>query len=153
MRKLSSLLLVVLLGVFSVGCDSSDDASDAEAFVGVWALTNVEDADGSQLEAFGSAFSSVVLTNSADNSFTLNVTPRQGSAMSIPGTYVINESTNSFTLNANLGGSTAPLAFTYNFVSDTVVTLQAGASTAVLLNSLFGTSLEAPATITITRQQ
>ena len=152
MRKLSHLLLVLLIGVVGVGCDSNDDASDAEAFVGVWALTNVEDVDGSQLEAFGQAFTSVVLTNSADNSFVLAVTPRQGNAQQIPGTYVINETTNSFTLNANLGGSTAPLAFTYDFVSDNVVTLTAGATTAVLLNTLFGTSLEAPAVITITRQ-
>ncbi|MBO6576479.1 MAG: hypothetical protein JJ896_17330 [Rhodothermales bacterium] len=152
MRKLSTLFFALMIAVVGVGCDSNDDPSDAEAFVGVWALTNVEDADGSQLQAFGAAFSSVVLTNSSDNSFVLNVTPREGDPLTVPGTYVVNENTNSFTLNANLGGQAIPLAFTYAYTSDNVVTLTGGATTAVLLNQLFGTSLVAPAVITITRQ-
>lgn len=148
MRKLSNLLLVLLIGVIGVGCDSGNDQSDAEAFVGVWALTGVSDAQGDALAAFGQAFSSVVLTNNADNSFTLVANPREGSAITVPGTYSVNESTNTFTLTT----PQAPLAFTYSYTSDNVVELQAGATTSVLVNSLFGTSLEAPATITITRQ-
>ncbi|MFT5144527.1 MAG: hypothetical protein ACI84D_003163, partial [Thalassolituus oleivorans] len=85
-------------------------------------------------------------------SFVLNVTPRQGDPLQVPGTFVVNEGTNGFTLNANLGGTTAPLAFTYSYVTNDSVTLQAGATTSVLLNSLFGTTLVAPAVITITRQ-
>jgi hypothetical protein len=152
MRKLSNVLAVLLIGLIGVGCDSNSDPSDADAFVGTWALSDVTDANGSALAAFGAAFSSVVLTNNADNSFVLTVTPREGDVLQIPGTYSINEGTSGFTLNANLGGTTAPLAFTYNYVSDDSVTLQAGATTSVLLNSLFGTTLTAPATITITRQ-
>ncbi len=148
MRKFSSLLLILLIGVIGVGCDSNDGQSDAEAFVGVWALTGVSDSEGDQLAAFGQAFSSVVLTNNADNSFTLVATPRQGSAITVPGTYSVNENTNTFTLTT----PQAPLAFTYSYTSDNVVELQAGVTTSLLLDNLFGTSLEAPATITITRQ-
>jgi hypothetical protein len=148
MRKLSSLLLILLIGVIGVGCDSDNSQSDAEAFVGVWALTGVSDAGGDALAAFGAAFSSVTLDNGADGSFTLVATPRQGTAVTVPGTYSVNESTNTFTLTT----PQAPLAFTYTYTSDNVVELQAGATTSVLLNSLFGTSLEAPSTITITRQ-
>ncbi len=148
MRKLSNLLLVLLIGVIGVGCDSDSSQTDAEAFVGVWALTGVSDAEGDALAAFGQAFSSVVITNSADNSFTLVANPRDGSPITVPGTFSVNESTNTYTLNT----PQAPLAFTYSYTSDNVVELQAGATTSVLLNATFGTSLVAPATITITRQ-
>jgi hypothetical protein len=148
MRKLSNLLLILLIGVIGVGCDSGDSQSDAEAFVGVWALTGVSDAGGDALAAFGAAFSSVVITNSADMSFTLVATPRAGDAISVPGTYSVNEGTNTYTLST----PQAPLAFTYTYTNDNVVELQAGATTSVLVNSLFGTTLDAPAVITITRQ-
>lgn len=148
MRKLSNILVIALIALVGVGCDSGDDTTDAEAFVGVWALTGVSDADGDALAAFGQAFSSVTLNNSADMSFVLTANPRQGDAIQVPGTYSVNESTNGFTLTT----PQAPLAFTYSFTSDNVVELQAGATTSQLVNVLFGTSLEAPSTITITRQ-
>lgn len=158
MRKLSGLLLGLLLVVTSVGCDSSDDSSDADLFVGTWALTSVSDSNGDATAAFAAGFSSVVLTNATDGTFTLRVNfsaqnpNNPGGTITIPGTYVINEGSKNITLNAVVGGNPAPLSFTYGITNDNVVVLTAGATTSVLLNTLFGTSLEAPANITITRQ-
>jgi hypothetical protein len=156
MRKLTSLLLVLLIGVIGVGCDSSDNMSDADKLVGTWALTNVSDSQGSALAAFAAAFSSVVLVNSNTGSFNMTVTlsaqnPADITPPPVIGTYTVNESTNTFTLNVT-SPAPAPLAFTYSFTSDDVIDLTAGATTSVLLNTLFGTTLQAPAVITITRQ-
>ncbi len=155
MRRLTNLLFVLLMGVFSVGCDSdSNNMSDMDQIVGTWALTNVTDANGSALAAFGAAFSSVVLTNAANGSFTMNVTPSAQNPAVIPpitGTFSVNESTSVFTLNVT-SPVPAPLAFTYAFSTEDTVDLTAGATTSVLLNTLFGTTLQSPAVITITRQ-
>jgi hypothetical protein len=155
MRKISGLLLALLLVVTSVGCDSNNDPSDAETFVGTWALTGVSDSNGDATAAFAAGFSSVVLTNATDGSFTMRVSfsaANGGQVLTIPGTYVVNEGAKGLVLNAVVGGNPAPLAFTYSISNDNVVVLTAGATTSVLLNTLFGTSLEAPANITITRQ-
>lgn len=152
MRKLSSLLLIALLAITSVGCDSNDDESDADKFVGTWALTGVSDDAGDASEAFGAMFSSVTLTNNANGSFVLNVVPRAGEPLAIPGTYTVSESNSRFTLSASLGTTTASLVFTYDFNGDDSVDLTTVGSTAVLLNTLFGTTLEGEAVITVTRQ-
>lgn len=162
MRKLTSLLFIALLAVASVGCDSNDDPTDAEQLVGRWALTGASDAEGDQSVAFATNFSSVILNNLADNSFTITVTPRDNPAtagvdesqfvQTIPGTYSVTESTNRITLTAETDIGQANLVFTYAFVDDDTVTLTTDSTTALLLNSLFSTTLVPPAVITVTRQ-
>lgn len=151
MRKLTSLLLLALLAVVGVGCDSNNDKSDADKFVGTWALTGVVDVDGDQSAAFAAGFNSVTLTNTADGNFTINVSPKVGSPAAYTGTYTVVENGKSITLRASVGGQTIPLTFTYTFNSDTVVALKSNTTTAVLLNNLFGTTLNGEVTITVTK--
>lgn len=153
MRKLTSILLLALIAIVGIGCDSnSDETTDTDRFIGSWALTGASDSTGDQSVAFGTAFSSVVLTNVSDGTFAIAVTPRQGAATTISGTFTIVEASKTITLRAAVGGQTIPLNFTYSFTSDTVVSLKSDTTTAVLLNSLFGTTLEGQVTITITKQ-
>lgn len=151
MRKLTSILLLALLAIVGTGCDSNDDPSDADLFVGNWTLSGVSDASGDRLADFGAGFSSITLTNNEDGTFTINVTPRQGSPMAISGTYTIVENTTSITLRATVGGQTVPLNFTYTFSGDNQVALRSDTTTAVLLNNLFGTTLEGQVTLTVTK--
>ncbi len=151
MRKLTSILFLALIAFVGTGCDSNDDPSDADLFVGTWALTGVSDASGDRLADFGAGFSSITLTNTADGNFTINVTPRQGQPMAITGTYVVVENGETITLRASVGGQTIPLNFTYDFTSDTVVALTSDTTTAVLLNNLFGTTLQGQVTMTVTK--
>lgn len=151
MQKLSSLLLIALLAVVSTGCDSNDESSDADRFVGTWTLTGISDASGDRLADFGAGFSSITLVNAADGNFTINVTPRQGAPMAITGTYTVIENSKSIVLRASVGGQTVPLNFTYTFASDEQVALKSDTTTAVLLNNLFGTTLQGQVTLTVTK--
>lgn len=151
MQKLSSLLLIALLALVSTGCDSNDESSDAELFVGTWALIGVSDSSGDRMTDFATGFSSIVLVNAADGNFTINVTPRQGSVMAITGTYTVIENSKTITLRASVGGQTVPLNFTYTFDGDEQVALKSDTTTAVLLNNLFGTTLQGQVTMTVTK--
>ena len=153
MRKLSLFLMIVGLLVVGVGCDSNDDdeQSDASLFVGSHAITSVTDVEGDQTAAFAQGFESIVVTFAEGGNFTIAVDAivDQGD-VTVPGTYEVNESANTITLNATTASGTIPLAFEYEF-NGNQTNLTAGAQTATALNALFGTTLQAPATITVTR--
>jgi hypothetical protein len=151
MRKISNLLLIALLAIVGVGCDSNSDPKDADRLVGTWALTGASDSQGDQIAAFAAAFSSVTLTNLSDGNFTINVVPVEGAAQAISGTYTVVEATKTLTLRASVGGQTVPLIFTYTIASDTQVSLKSDTTTAVLLNNLFGTTLQGQVTISVTK--
>lgn len=153
MRKLSSLLLIALLALVGIGCDSDDDeGSDAELFVGTWALTGVSDDDGDAMEAFATNFESIVLANDADGSFTLTVNPVVGDNIVLPGTYTVSESNSRLTLTVTTPLGPANLNFTYAFNGDDEVELTSDTTTALLLNTLFeGVDLVGQAVITVSR--
>ena len=153
MRKISSLLLITLLAIAGVGCDSDDnEESDAAKFVGHWVLTGVSDDDGDALATFAENFDSISLTNVDDGSFTLTVDPKVGDNIVLPGTYSVNESADRFTLVATTPLGPASLNFTYAFDGDNTIVLTSDTTTALLLNTLFdGVDLVGQAVITISR--
>ena len=153
MRKLSFLFLV--FGLLLVGCDSdsgSDDASDAELFVGSWALGGISDSEGDRTAAFVQGFNSVAIGFTSGEQFTLAVDAVIDEAdANYSGTYTISEATSTVSVSLNVGGQPFPLSFTYEIEDDSHITLQASSTTAVLLASLFSTSFTPPVSISLVK--
>jgi hypothetical protein len=143
MRKISLLLLI--FGLIATGCDSNDNGgdgmSDAEAFVGTWGLNQVSDADGEV--DLASNFNSIAVTFTISDSFSLVIDAvESGSDLMLNGTYTVEESTNTITLDATIPNvGTIPLIFTYEFDGDNVL-LTSGAQTTAALNGVL--QLESP---------
>lgn len=149
MRKISLFLLI--FGLIAVGCDSNDDdPSDAELFVGDWALSSLTDAEGAvALELY----TAVSVSFDSDDSFSLDLEGGEGVPdLAISGNFVVTEADGEIRLNAvipNVGS--IPLTFTYEFDGDDSVDLIAGPQTTAALNSVLGLELTSPVTFSVTR--
>ena len=136
MRKLRLSVLALLLAVVAVGCDSTDnDESDAELFVGTWALTSISDATGNQTAGFANLANSLTVDLNADNSFSLLVDYKEDSGrpdLPLAGTYTVDEGGRTLTLT--IPATQQSLPFGYDFRTEDEVVLEAGAA---LINPLF----------------
>ncbi len=155
MRKLSTYLLVLVIAVVGVGCDSDsndDEISIDELIADGWVLTGVSDADGDQMAVFAQGFSSLKITFTQAGAFTIVVDAIDDAGDNvITGTYSINESTNRITLTTEAQGVPIQLNFNYAFNGDDVVTFAADSVTSTLLNVLLGTTLQGSVSLTVTR--
>lgn len=145
-------IVVLLMLVAAVGCDSNedDDMSEQELFLGAWTLTSISDDEGDQTASFEENVESFVVQFQDESSFQLNVAfvpddPRED--IQLAGTYLLDESDNALTLQ--IPGLPAPLSFTYAFENDNTLVLNA--SNVVLINTLFGTQYEGTVQITVER--
>jgi len=154
MRKLSIYIMLFGLLVVGTGCDSnnSDDSSEADAFVGAWALGGISDSSGDRTAAFVEGFSAVGIGFEKDGGFTLDVDAviDEGDA-NYSGEYGVVEQNTTVSVSINVDGQAFPLAFTYEIVNANQIKLSASGTTAVLLATLFNTTLAAPVTITLVK--
>lgn len=154
MQKLSTYLFLFLMLAVSAGCDSDskDDNSDADVFVGNWGLGGIADASGDRTAAFVEGFNSVVIGFEIDGGFSLNVDAVLNEAdANYSGEYGIVEQNSTVSVSINVNGQAFPLAFAYEIVNDNTIKLTASGTTAVLLASLFSTTLTAPVIITLVK--
>ncbi|MDX1547738.1 MAG: hypothetical protein R3247_12155 [Rhodothermales bacterium] len=150
-RTLFYSFLTLALLVTAVGCDSSDDDgdSDADVFVGTWAVVGIADDEGDQTLSFSQLVDAGTVNFTASNNFTLavdynEVAEAQGiTDVTIPGTYVVDEGAETITLNTPLGA----LAFDYEIVNNDRIRVSTGAPT---LNIALGLSGDRAYTGTVT---
>ena len=119
------------------GCDSDDDSdSEADVFLGTWALASIEDNSGDQTQAVLAVLDRLTFSFENDGTFEVivdynEVAEAAGRTDAVfAGTYVVNETTNTITLN--ITGSLSP-PFTYNVVSEDEVVLSTDAQVVNLL--------------------
>ena len=153
MRILKHIALSMLLMATLVACDSNDDESDANAFVGNWTVVSIADATGDQTQTFGIVVESFVVDFEGDDTFDLTVSftdldPAQREPITLAGTYSVNEGSSSITLSGSLGGLPVTLAFGYEIVSDSRINLTIGS---LAVNQLFGTAYEGNVQLTVAR--
>lgn len=135
MRRLPVFVLALVLGISTLGCDSSeDDPSDAELFVGTWALVSIADGGGDKTPVLLAAANSMMAQLNSDNTFEIDVDYKQQTDLHLEGTYTVNEGAKQLILT--VGPQNPP--FGYSFASDNRVTLSAGSD---IVNGLFGTTL------------
>ncbi len=155
MRIISRLLLLVVIGLVGIGCDSNgdEDMSIADLIADGWMLTAVSDSEGDQTVAFAEGFDGVEITFTESGDFSIFVDSNQpGEDNTITGTWSVNESQNSLTLTTTFSGIPINLVFSYAFSGDDILELTAASSTSVLLGQLFtGSSLQGTITITVAR--
>ena len=146
MRKLPVFVLALLLGLVSIGCDSEDEDSDAEVFLGTWALVGLTDGGGDKTALFGQIATSLTADFEADKTFDVLVDYTQQPDFSLAGTYQIDEGQKKIVLQT--AGRSA--SFDYNFESDTRMTLSAHSD---IVNGMFETEIyTGTVTITIAKQ-
>jgi hypothetical protein len=154
MRKLSTYILLLGLLIVGTGCDSngSDDTKDADVFFGTWALGGISDGTGDRTAAFVEGFTAIGIGFERDGGFSLTVDAvvNEGDA-NYSGEYGIVEQNTTVSVSINVSGQAFPLVFTYEIVDDNQIKLSASGTTAVLLGSLFETSLTAPVIITLVK--
>ena len=159
LRKLLYPVLAVLVLVSFVGCDSDDDdeTSDADLFIGTWAATGVEDAEGDQTQSFAGNVNAFTVTFENNTEYDLNVDfadERQDIGVD-NGFYTVNEGTNtvSLTIPAEVAGAalTLPMGYAFSDGNDTV-TLRAEGGLLGAVNRLFGSNYQGFVEITLTRQ-
>ena len=157
-RKLFFSLLAVALLVVATGCDSNgdDDESDAEVFIGAWAATGISDATGDQTASFAQSVSQFVVTFTADT-YGLNVVfaDARDPIVFSGATYSVDEDDNELTIviPAEATGATAiSLTFDYAFLNNNDTVTLTNSAQVAFVNLLFGTTYEAPVTVTLARQ-
>lgn len=153
-RKYFLILPAVALLFGVTACDSDDndeDLSDSEVFVGNWAVTSVSDVNGS---ADLADFNSIVARFNASGAGSITVDAvDDASDATVDFTYSVNETANTIVLNISVPGvGTIPLTMGYSIASnEDTVTFTINQQNAVLINSLFGTTLEGAVTMTVNR--
>lgn len=152
MFRQTRVFIAVLIAVAGVGCDSADDTTDLDRFVGSWKVTAMSDAEGDQWAEFSSMYTSVVMTLAGDGTSTIVVTPRQGAAASVSGTFTVVEESSILAIVSVAGNQAVPASYTYSFVSDDVVRLTADATTTVIANTMYRTTFVGQLVITAERQ-
>lgn len=156
MRKISVFLVLLAIGIVSVGCDSDsndDSMTVVERLVATWALTGVTDSDGDQMETFAAGFNSVFISFTESGAFSIVIDSKiEGEDDTISGDYSVTEATSTLTLTAEVAGQAVPLTFSYAFANNfTQATFSALGATSVLLNSLLGTTLTGTIALTLTK--
>ncbi|MEX1055598.1 MAG: hypothetical protein WED81_06180 [Rhodothermales bacterium] len=135
MRRLPVFVLAFVLGFSSLGCDSSeDDPSDAELFVGTWALVSIRDGGGDKTPLLLAAANSMVAVLNSNNTFEVDIDYKEQPDLHLEGTHVVNEGAKQLVLT--VGPQNPP--FTYSFASDTRTTISANSQ---IVNGLFATTL------------
>lgn len=155
MRKLLFSALTLLLIFTAIGCDSNnDEESDADVFVGNWALVEIGDASGDLTNSFFAGVDDLTASFTSDNDFALAVDYNAvGEAagntdLALDGTYTVSESANTISLNVTAVGITLPLS--YNIVNNDRIELSGPAAA---INPLFGTNTyQGTVTIVVERQ-
>ncbi len=139
LKKTLFLLILTLVSVALVGCDSNDEeeTGDAERFLGSWRIVSAADQDGQRDQtAVFSALGTLTLTLNEDASYALvlQYTDPDTPDLPIGGDYTVNEVSSRLILSVQLEGlPTVDLTLTYKFNSDTEVELTADATTLRLL--------------------
>lgn len=134
MRKLSVLLLGVLVALTSIGCDSNeDDLSDAEIFIGTWTLVGLSDDEGDKLALFGQVANGFTATLNSDNTFHVLVDYIAEDDLEIDGTYTVTEGVRTLVLST--AGLNPP--FDYEIENENRIVLSANAA---IVNALFQTT-------------
>lgn len=157
MKPLFRSLLLVALVLGLGACDSGDDsATDAELFVGTWAVTKITNNSSSSNPQdvtpllFGSngTVNSFTLKFNGNGTYELRVdyknasqtdlmvppSPQQASVF----TYSLNEATGKLTLALPVGQGVSPQTVDYSLSSETMLTATIASQ---IMNSLFGTTL------------
>lgn len=158
MRKLFPFLMIFGLLVLTA-CDSDsgndDSSSDADVFVGTWALSGFSTGGQDITSVVGQQYSTFAIAFDDDDNVELTVvnvqTPNEPTI--IAGTYSVNEATSTITMNVTVSGQSASLSFTYSIANNNQVALTASPTTTLLIASplLLNTSLADPVVITVSR--
>ena len=145
--KISRTFFYTLIAAVAlVGCDSNDGddegPSDAERFLGTWAVVSAADQDGArdQTAVFsGLGVLSVDLKDDGTYSLLLQYNDPAEEDLSLMGPYTVNSAGGQLILTVSLSGLTVNLPFAYEFLSDTSVELTVDGPT---LSLLLGAALE-----------
>jgi hypothetical protein len=142
-----------MLVFVAVGCDSGEDVSDLEQFIGSWVLTGASDEAGDKTALFA-ALGSLTLSLEDDGSHVLavDIADPEEEDVSLAGTYTVNEAARQLLLAVTFGGQ--PVSLTFDYViedEDTIVLTANSALLAVLLGAEAGSLLEGDVTLTIER--
>jgi len=158
MRKLFPFLMIFGLLVLTA-CDSdsgSDDtSSDADVFVGAWALSGFSTGGQDITSVVGQQYSTFAITFDNNDGVELTVvnvaTPNEPTV--IAGTYSVNEAASTISMNVSVSGQAASLSFTYSIANNNQVSLTASPTTTLLIASplLLNTQLADPVVITVSR--
>ncbi len=156
MKRIQHILpaLAFLLLVFvAVGCDSAEEISDLEQFIGSWELTGASDEEGDKTALF-SELGSLTLNLEDDGSHVLAVeiaAPEEDDVI-LAGTYTVNEAARQLLLAVTFGGLPVSLAFDYVIEDEDTIVLTANSTVlAALLGAEAGSLLEGDVTLTIER--
>lgn len=157
MRKLFPFLMIFGLLVLTA-CDSSDDdssSSDADVFVGTWALSGFSTGGQDITAVVGQQYSTFAINFDNNDGVELTVinvaTPNEPTV--IGGTYSVNEAASTISMNVSVSGQAASLSFTYSIANNNQVSLTASPTTTVLIASplLLNTQLADPVVLTVSR--
>lgn len=141
LRKLFFSILTVALLFVATGCDSNgDDESDAEILVGTWTVASIADDEGDKTAVFGAGVESFRADINEDDTYSIlvdyNATAEAAGQtdVNLAGTYTVNESLKTITLNVTgLGG----LVLEYDIENNNRVVLSGPAE---FINLAFGTT-------------
>ncbi len=153
MRILKNIALSMLLMATLVACDSNDDDSVADTFVGSWTVVSISDATGDQTQTFGAVVQSFGVDFAGSDTFELEVVftdadPAMREPITLTGTYTVDENANSITLSGSFGGLPVTLPFNYEIVSEDRINLS---TPSAAVNLLFGTAYEGTVQLTVAR--
>lgn len=156
MRRLSHILLVAIL-FLGVGCDSDNEPSLAEQFVGTWELTAVSDDVGDRTDLIFLAANGLTLTFNDDQSYSLFYDARDNAGdINLAGTFNVSEARSVVALAVPFIPDAPPsnVDFGYTFVTDSEVELTVES---LIVNTLLMTegtpaALQGLVTLTVTKQ-
>jgi hypothetical protein len=151
LQQYLSLLPAIALVFAFAACDSNDEQTDSELFIGDWNVTSVSDGDGTvELTNF-----SKIVIGFSSSAATITATPADASANQVfSGSYAVDEANNRITIQLTVTGipTPIPVAASYSFSGDDTVTLTIGSATAVVLGPLFGTTFSGDVTLRVERE-
>ncbi|MEM6645808.1 MAG: hypothetical protein AAF730_06115 [Bacteroidota bacterium] len=139
MRRLSHILLVAVL-LLGVGCDSDNEPSLAEQFIGTWTLNAVSDDVGDRTDLIFSAANGLTLTFNDDQSYSLFFDAIDDTGdISLAGTFNVSEARSVVALSVPFIPDAPPsnVDFGYTFVTDSQVDLTVDA---LIVNTLLMTT-------------
>jgi len=153
-RFLSGLAFVLTLSLMSVGCDNSSNngTTDAERFLGTWAITAAADQGGDRdVTQIFSALGNLSVSLKDDQTYLLHLEYADGVTpdLDLTGNYAVNESESRLVLSIQLEGAPqVNLNMEYVFQSDTVVEFTVNSLTIGILLGDAGSLLEGDVILT-----
>ncbi len=148
-----TFFIVALLAFPFAGCDSNDDPSDAERFVGTWMAAGVSDSNGDQSEEFMALvnhLTAIFRAGDEDPAFLLTLDYNEEAERDdvlLSGTYAVDDGAQTLTLTIP-GGANLP--FNYAFQNDMRVNLS---SNAAFINPIFNLTDPYEGTVTVIIQK